>query len=430
MYRPVSKIWIYLLSALGVAVSATALYEHIIYRYGLATGPSFCNISQHINCEAVNASEWSLFLGLPIASYGLFFYVALLGLLWVSGPTRQVSDVRANYVVFVGGLAGSVVSVILLLISEFVIGALCLICMVLYLVSFLLLGISWWGAGTGFRAALIGGVQQLLGFVVSVVRGEKAAVAGAVSLLLWGVVAAASPAMTYSLAKAVRGAGASSGDSSLAVRDPVAAWRQAPQVQIPTAVNAGAFGDYAKGDAAAPIQIVEFADFECPGCRVLYAALVPLLEKFKGRYYFIFKNYPLDSACNPGITRKFHENACFAAYFIRCAGEQGRFWEALDYAFTDPVLERDGESDDAKVQQVREVMLSDGAAALGLDSQALRDCIGSARYMTRVREEVKQGDDLGLHSTPSFWVNGRKVERPTPEALERIFSAILAEQGT
>lgn len=428
MYRPVSKIWIYLLSLLGVVVSATALYEHIIYRYGLATGPSFCNISQHINCEAVNASEWSLFLGLPIASYGLFFYVAVLGLLWISGPSRKVSDARANHVVFVSGVVGSLVSIALFLISEFVIGALCLMCMALYLVSFLLLGVSWWGAGTGFRAALIGGVQQLVGFVVSAMRGDRAALAGAVSLLLWGVVATASPAITYSLAKAVRGAGASHGNSALAERDPVTAWRQAPQVQIPIVVDAGAFGDYAKGDAAAPIQIVEFADFECPGCRVLYAALGPLLEKFKGRYYFIFKNYPLDSACNPGITRKFHENACFAAYFIRCAGEQGRFWEALDYAFTDPVLERDGESDDAKVQQVRDVMLSDGAAALGLDPQALRECVASERYLTRVRGEVKQGDELGLHSTPSFWVNGRKVERPTPDALEQIFSAILAER--
>jgi uncharacterized membrane protein/protein-disulfide isomerase len=429
MYRSASKTWLYVLSMIGAAISATALYEHVIYRYGLATGPSFCNISQHINCEAVNASDWSVFFGLPIASYGIFFYVAVLGLLWVSGPSRQVRDARANQVIFVGGVVGSICSIILLAISEFVIGALCLLCMALYLVSFLLLGVSWWGAAGGFRATFVGGVRELFGFVVSALRGERAALAGAVSLLLWGVVAVASPAMTYSAAKALRGIATSGGDGEHAERDPLTAWREAPQVQIPLVLNAGVFGDYAKGDPQAPIQIVEFADFECPGCRVLYSALVPLLEKFKGRYHFVFKNYPLDSACNAGITRKFHQNACFAAYFIRCAGEQGKFWEALDYAFTDPVLERDGEADDAQVQQVRDALLRDGAAAVGLDALALDECTRSERYRDRVREEVKQGDDLGLRSTPSVWVNGRRVERPTPEALERVFSAILAEQA-
>ncbi len=416
---------------IGVAVSLTALYEHVIYRYGLASGPSFCNISQHINCEAVNASDWSVFFGLPVAAYGLFFYLASLGLLLFSGPKRSVSDLQATRLVFLGGALGSIVSVALFLISEFMIGALCLLCMALYLVSFLLLGISWWGLGGGFRAAFIGGVLELLGFVRCVLRGERAALAGFVSLLLLGAFVVLSPVLTFGVAKAVlKGAG-----DHLSEGDPVVAWRGSPRVDIPLALNSGAFGDYAKGDLNAPIQIVEFADFECPGCRVIYSALDQVLERFKGRYHLIFKNYPLDSACNPGITRSFHRNSCFAAYFARCAGEQGRFWQALDYLFTNPLLElstgnHKGDGDPVENRssdEVRERLLDDGAGELGLDPQGLRECVSSGRYLARVHEEVKQGDDLGLRSTPSFWVNGRKVERPTPEALNQIFSAILAE---
>jgi uncharacterized membrane protein/protein-disulfide isomerase len=428
MYRPISKWWLYVLSVCGAAISAIALYEHVIYRYGLAAGPSFCNISQHINCEAVNASEWSVFFGLPIASYGLFFYGAVLGLLWISGPTRRLSDARVNKVVFVGGVVGSLVSILLLCISEFLIGALCLLCLALYLVSFLLLALTWWGSGEGFRNTLIGGLQELVGFVAGILRGERATLAGGVSLLLWGMVAALSPVVAFNAAQIVTGRSGGNVHDNHAQRDPVVAWREAQAKQIPLSIGAGAFGDYAKGVQGAPIQIVEFADFECPGCRLLYGALQSVLKKYEGRYHFVFKNYPLDSTCNPGITHKFHQNACFAAYFIRCAGEQGRFWEALDYAFTDPVFERDGELDAAQVQSVRDTVVSEGASLLDLDSIALRECVFSERYLQRVRDEVKQGDELHLQSTPSVWVNGRKVERPTSEALERIFAAIIAEQ--
>jgi uncharacterized membrane protein len=205
MYRHKSKFWIYALSSAGALVSLVALYEHVIYRYGLATGPSFCNISRHINCEAVNASEWSVFLGVPIASYGLFFYIAVLGLLWVSGPGRRVSDEQSNQVVFVGALVGSIVSLALFAISELIIGALCLLCLGLYLITFALLGVTWWGSGRGFSSTLAGGVRSALSFLADILRGRRPAVIGALSLALWGLVAVASPAITYDIARAVRG---------------------------------------------------------------------------------------------------------------------------------------------------------------------------------------------------------------------------------
>lgn len=429
MYKRRSKFWIYIFSSVGALVSLIALYEHVIYRYGLAQGPSFCNISRHINCEAVNASEWSVFLGVPIASYGLFFYVAVLGLLWVSGSGRRVSDELSNQVVFIGALVGSLVSLALFAVSELIIGALCLLCVGLYLTTFALLGVTWWGSGSRFSSILTGGVHGVFSFLAELGRGRRPATLGAVSLVLWGVVAVASPAITYDVARSVRGGKGAGGPQTLAQTDPVRAWREAPLQQIPVSVGAGAFGDYGKGQSQTSIQVVEFADFECPGCRMLYTALKPVLEKFKGQYHFVFKNFPLDSACNSGISGKFHQNSCFAAYFVRCAGEQGRFWEALDYAFTDPVLERDGAQNEQQVEQVRKTMIGEGSATLGLDAQALDECIISGRYLARVREEVAQGATAGLTSTPSIWINGKRVEYPSPDAVEKIFSAILAEQG-
>jgi len=416
------------LAILGTAISGLALYEHVIYRNGLATGPSFCNISKHINCEAVNASDWSLILGLPIASYGLFFYVAVLGLMSISGADKGLSGERANRVVFLGGLFGSLASIGLFAISEFIIGALCLMCMALYLVSFALLAVSWWGSGAGFFDNLKGGFRELTAFLANLVRGRKEAIAGVISLAAWGSLAAASPVVAREVALMARG-GANQG--SLAVTDPVKAWRVQPLVQISVDTTKGAFGDYLKGDASAPIYVIEFADFECPGCRMFYSALTPILERFKGQYGFVFKNYPLDAECNSGITSKFHENSCFAANFTKCAGEQGRFWEGVDYAFTDPALELDSTRNEPglSVEQIRERLLTGAASSIGLDLEGLKECMNSGRHVEKIKGEIKEADALGLRSTPSIWVNGRRVETPTPDALEKIFEAILRERG-
>jgi uncharacterized membrane protein/protein-disulfide isomerase len=422
MYRKSAKLCILILALSGAAISAIALYEHIIYRTGLATGPSFCNISSHINCEAVNASDWSLIFGFPIASYGLFFYVAVLGLLLVSGPNRVLSDERANRIIFLGGVLGSLASTALFAISEFIIGALCLMCMGLYLISFALLAVTWWGSGATFKANLVGGARELGVFVDGLCRRDRRVFAGAICLIILATLAALSPTIAKEVALAVRGAGSI---EEARVANPVKAWSMQPLVNIPVVIDQGVYGDYIKGDLSAPIQVIEFADMECPGCRMLYLALDPLLEKYKGRYSFVFKNYPLDAGCNSGITSKFHQNSCFAAEMVRCAGEQGRFWEALDYAFTAPALELQDEGKKLSADIVRESLITGLAGAIGIDTEGLKECINSSRQVGKIKSEVKEGDTLGLSSTPSIWINGRKVERPTPEALARIFEEIL-----
>jgi protein-disulfide isomerase len=156
-----------------------------------------------------------------------------------------------------------------------------------------------------------------------------------------------------------------------------------------------------------------------------YVGLESLLKEYEGRYRLVFKNYPLDSACNPGIRGAMHTMACFAAHFTRCAGEQGKFWEALDFVFTDPVLE-DVEDTPARKSE----LLERGSKIVGLDQQAVEECVHSERHLQKIKSDIKEADQLGLESTPSFWVNGRKVPRPTRAVFSGIFEAILAETNS
>src|SRR5690606_28441524 len=93
----------------------------------------------------------------------------------------------------------------------------------------------------------------------------------------------------------------------------------------------GAWGDYYVGSPQAPIQIVEFFDYECPFCRKFYGTLRDILKDYEGKYLLVYKNFPIDASCNPSIKFKAHEHACYAAHVARCAGEQGKFHEVLGY---------------------------------------------------------------------------------------------------
>lgn len=418
-----ARLMAMLLCLVGVAISCVALYEHVVYTGGLATGPSFCNISRHVNCEAVNASAWSTFLGVPIASYGVFFYLSLFGLLLISGPARRVQPYSALAVAWLGSVSAVGISVVLFGVSEFIIGALCLICLGLYVVNFLLWLVLWRGVTRGSAArSLRDGVMVLLGFVKTVFTGGSQATfarLGAIALVAFAAVCVYLPYGVHAVLSATMSQEPNQSGTTSSKQDPFEAWQTQTPISIPSNTTGGTFRDYDEGEVSAPIQIVEFADFECPGCRRLYVALKDILKQYEGKYHLTFRNYPLDQECNPKITREFHRNACLAAYFTRCAGEQGKFWEALDLVFTDPILEDRNASG-----KVKEFLLTKGAASLSLDSEAMVECIASGRYRAKLQDDIKEGDKAGLTSTPSLWINGKKVEHPTRDVVAKVLQAV------
>jgi protein-disulfide isomerase/uncharacterized membrane protein len=409
-----------LLCLVGFLLSAVALYEHVIYSRGLATGPSFCNISSRINCEAVNASAWSVFFGLPIASYGLFFYTSLFGLLTLARKREDSATVAASSVALLASFVASVVSLVLFAISHFIIGALCLICIGLYAVNFLMLGTLW--AGNFRGRALLGlmtGAQAIRSFVRAAFSPNGgSARKGLFAVALVGLASALAPELVYSVAWRTRPV-----STGQPIQDAVNRWKEQRVVSIQSDLSGGAFSDYSTGPADAPIQIVEFADFECPGCRVLYARMHEILKKYEGKYRFVFRNFPLDQECNPTIRQEFHRYACLAASFTRCAGEQGKFWQALDFVFTDPVM-----TDERTTFDVRGFLTEQASQTLGLDREAMDECMKSRRYYQKLQRDIEEGTRVGLQSTPSVWINGKLVERPTTETLEGVFEEILRKR--
>jgi len=411
------KIFIVVLAVVGLALSFISLYEHLIYTHGLATGPSFCNIGAGFNCEAVNSSKWSVVFGIPVASYGALFFGMILFATLTSGSQGYFSDSQFADFLLALTLLGSVISVVLFAISKFVIGSICIMCVGTYLITFLLCFYAWRMNQETALSSRLHSLLQTLRLQSHDGLRIRGMILLAVATLLFTIIIVQLPRVMLSYAITSKSQVIPKEDT---IKIGLKRWREAPTVSIDSRLDGGAQGDFVKGTRGAPIKIVEFADFECPGCRKFYPALHTLLDRFEGEYEFIFKNYPLDNTCNPKMPRPLHPYACAAAFFSRCAAEQGKYWESLQFLFNYEGLEGEKTPSD-----FNEGMILDGARSMALDQVGLRECISSQRYLQKIQSDIAEGIRIGLAGTPTVWVNGRPSPSTSLELLQKIFEEIV-----
>jgi protein-disulfide isomerase len=139
---------------------------------------------------------------------------------------------------------------------------------------------------------------------------------------------------------------------------------------------------FSQGPQSAPVRLVEFADYECPYCQKVHLELKKLQEQMPNEVSLVYKDFPLPM----------HSQAEKAAEAGRCAGQQGKFWEFHDALF---------ETKRLQIADLKEL-----ASTLKLDGSRFDHCLDSGEQAETVREDVKEGQHLGLTGTPSFFVNG------------------------
>ena len=137
-----------------------------------------------------------------------------------------------------------------------------------------------------------------------------------------------------------------------------------------------------RGARDAKVQIIEFADYQCPVCQLAHTLLKKLDQEFEGKIALVFKDMPLPM----------HAQAAKAAEAARCAGAQGKFWEMHDLLF-----------DNAKRLEVTQ--LKEYARTLKLDSERFDKCLDSGEQTTAVKNDFAEAQRLGLIGTPSFFMN-------------------------
>jgi len=162
------------------------------------------------------------------------------------------------------------------------------------------------------------------------------------------------------------------------------------------------------GNAAAPVTIIEFGDFQCPFCQRVQTTLKELLSKYAGKVRLGFRDFPL---------RDIHPNAQSAAEASRCAAQQDRFWEYQDLLFANQnKLDRAG--------------LLEQSRALKLDDSKFQTCLAEGKSRPKIEEDLKEGLRAGVSGTPGFFINGIFLSGALPaSAFEQIVDQELAAKA-
>lgn len=186
-------------------------------------------------------------------------------------------------------------------------------------------------------------------------------------------------------------------------------------IELPKDAPAMQAEGYLRGNPDAPITIIEFADFECPGCGQFATIQGPDIKARivdAGLANFRFYDFPLTSI---------HQNTLFAHLAAACANDQGKFWEMHDQLFLNqPDWSTIATANPRKVIEAY-------ATTIGLDMAAYNSCMDSQKHLARIQANAKEGEARGVNSTPTIIV-GNKVYPGglTADGLKKIVDSLAA----
>lgn len=181
---------------------------------------------------------------------------------------------------------------------------------------------------------------------------------------------------------------------------------------VPVAASDG-FTGFTLGSDSAPVEIVEYSDFECPFCARFANLQMPAVRRQlieTGLVRWRFRDYPLPS----------HQFSRLAAHAAQCAGEQGRFWEMHDALYANHSAWAQTGRDPTR-------LFNERAEQSGVEMGAYRTCMESNRHAARIEAARQEGEARGVGGTPTFFVNGARFGgAPTSDGFKAVVDSITA----
>jgi len=371
-------------AGVGLVASAYAAYVHYHLLYD-PTYRSLCDVSATVSCATVYQSRFSTFRGVPVALLGGIWF-AVAGLLALGGLTARDS-VRESVPGYLFVLSTAALAVILYLgyASFFLIKAVCVVCLTTYAAVIGLFLIS--GAATSVPMTTL---PRRAARDARVLFGSPLAIA----LVVLFFAGAAS-----TLAFFPREAVVSAADGTQSQAAPQATAEQkseferwyAAQPRVPLVIPSD----------GAKVLVVKFNDFQCPACGQSYLQYKPIFAKYAaekpGEVKMVLKDYPLNRDCNDNVTQTLHPAACDAAVAVRLAPP------AKVVAMEEWLYTHQPEMTSPSVRQAAK----DVAGVTDLETKF-------APTLAAVKSDIALGKQLQVRSTPTFFINGVKIEGALP----------------
>jgi protein-disulfide isomerase/uncharacterized membrane protein len=348
----------------GLLTSCYAFY-HYLQLQSFGGTEALCNINSFVSCDKVARSVYSSFLGIPLGVWGIGYFLASLSLLCCSRKKSFTKYCMQWYSIW--GAVGILVVVALAIISLVFLKNLCLICLFVY------------AAVAGQFTFIYLSFQKIFSDFSWKGFGKLSFVPFAALALVFGVY--------FNVGW--------NNKSIVKSKKEVAKVSQVFDIPVSFSAFAKKGQDYFLGSKESTVQIVAFADFECPACKDASAALLQVKKEFKNKVLVVFKNYPLDNSCNNYIKGVFHKNSCNFAKLARCAGRYEMFWKYHDLAFA---------SQNTKKTPV------ELAKKIGLSKEDIDICLQDDLILQKIKDDIELANSLGIKGTPTIYINGRLYE--------------------
>ncbi len=359
-----------ILSAIGFGVSVYQTSSFFQLRAGMMMGKRFCEIGQTFDCTAVEMSRFAeLFPGVPLSGFAMAGY-ALIFILSLVALSKADYPKLANWIKFLSFISVAF-SAIYLLIMLIAIKKLCLFCFVVD------------GINVGILIAALGLPKTPESAWKPITKPFVISAAIAVLIAL---------VATTSLNPAAK-------MKSEDLADWKASILSTPRKMIDVPQDTPSFGP-----ADAPITIVKFSDYQCPTCKMSAGVIHSLAKRYPKDVRFVFLNFPLSSECNPKLTSPMHLAACESSRAAYCAHLQNNFDEAYTTLF-----EHQEELQPGKILEILK--------GTSINMMALQGCMNLPTTSERIKMEAEFGGKIGLEATPTFFIDGIKIEGGLPTNL-------------
>jgi protein-disulfide isomerase len=180
-----------------------------------------------------------------------------------------------------------------------------------------------------------------------------------------------------------------------------------------TSVNKSNLTHHVEGGGSTGVKLVEYGDYECPACGQYYKPVKQAFQKYHKRITFQFRNFPLTSL---------HPNALAAARAAEAAGLQGKYFGMHNLLYSNQRVWGTSKNPSSYFQNY--------ARKLGLNLKKFKQDFKSSQVNAKINADKAKGMKLNIQGTPTFFLDGKKLKKPTPtkQAFSKAIDKAIAKK--
>lgn len=368
------KLTVQILAFAGLLLSIKLACIYYVANYEKYALSSFCSINEFVDCDGAARSTVSQFWGIPLAYWGIFFYITVLFLTVVDRFKKfrflkflEVFKNSMSYISMLGTLAFTC-SMVLAGLSIFKIHKLCILCFITYFIDLFIAIV----AASGSFKNLVSSFKTT---VIDFIAGAKQYTKTFIVLLILATSFLVYSGTTYSFVPHIK--------------QQKAIMKYRNMKFNPYRVKGNILGAE-DGD----VVIELYSDYVCPICYIENIMLHEAVKDFSN-IKIIHHNLPFDKECNPYISINMHPNACFMAKGAIAAGKQGNYWEMSSLLY---------ENQPTNINAMLKL-----AEQLGFNKDKFVKDLEADTTSKEIEKELIQANKLEIDSTPTIYINGDKI---------------------